>query len=148
MTTDLFVNIPTADLERAKRFFTGLGWRLDPRFTDENAAAVVIDDHAFLMVLDRAFYKGFIGDKEVGDPATTSLALIAFGLPSREAVDEFIERVTEAGGAVGPTQDYGFMYQRQFDDPDGNHFEPFWFDTSTLAADPSAAQVPEEPSGE
>lgn len=20
------------------------------------------------------------------------------------------------------------MYQRQFDDPDGNHFEPFWMD--------------------
>ena len=31
-----------------------------------------------------------------------------------------------AGGRIGDTDDYPFMYQRQFDDPDGYHYSPFW----------------------
>jgi predicted lactoylglutathione lyase len=30
------------------------------------------------------------------------------------------------GGRIGDTDDYPFMYQRQFDDPDGYHYSPFW----------------------
>jgi len=134
----IFVNLPIADVERSKAFFTAIGWSINPNFTDENAACVVIDEEKYLMVLRRDFYAGFLDGKEVGDPATTSLALIAFDLPSREDVDAFIDRVTAAGGKVGPTQDLGFMYQRQFDDPDGNHFEPFWMDPAAAAGGPPA----------
>jgi len=126
--TNLFVNLPTSDVERAKTFFAAIGWRINPLFTDENAVCVMIDDDKFLMVLRRDFYAGFLDDKQVGDPATTSLALMAFSLDSREAVDEFAARAEAAGARLGRTQDFGFMYQRQFDDPDGNHFEPFWMD--------------------
>ena len=90
--TNFFVNLPTSDVERAKTFFTAIGWRLNPLFTDENAACVMIDDDKFLMVLARDYYQGFLDGtgKQVGDPATTSLALISFSLDSREgwAVDQ------------------------------------------------------------
>jgi predicted lactoylglutathione lyase len=136
----IFVNLPIADVERSKAFFTAIGWTINENFTDENAACVVIDDSTYLMVLRRDFYQGFLDPvgKQVGDPATTSLALIAFDLPSRDAVDEFIGRVEAAGGKVGGTQDLGFMYQRQFDDPDGNHFEPFWMDAGAAQSGPPA----------
>lgn len=82
------------------------------------------------MVLRREFYDSFLEGtgKVSGNAKTTSLALISFDLPSRESVDEFAERAAAAGGKLGKTQDLGFMYQRQFDDPDGNHFEPFFMD--------------------
>ena len=32
----------------------------------------------------------------------------------------------EMYAAVGDTDDYPFMYQRQFDDLDGYHYSPFW----------------------
>ncbi len=81
------------------------------------------------MILRRDFYSGFLPEgKTIGDPATTSLALIAFDLPSKADVDAFMDGVVAAGGKSGKTVDLGFMYQRQFDDPDGNHFEPFWMD--------------------
>lgn len=134
----IFVNLPTADVERAKTFYTALGWSINELFSDENAACVVIDETTYLMVLRRDFYAGFLDGKEVGDPATTSLALISFDLPSKEAVDAFIERVEAAGGKVGKTNDLGFMYQRQFDDPDGNHFEPFWMDPAAAVDGPPA----------
>lgn len=129
----IFINLPVSDLERSQAFFTALGWTINDDFTDDNAACVVIDDRTFLMILRRDYYATFLPEpKRVGDPATTSLALIAFDLPSREAVDAFVSRVTDAGGTVGETQDLGFMYQRQFDDPDGNHFEPFWMDPTAV----------------
>ncbi|MEU1888456.1 hypothetical protein ABZ491_23590 [Micromonospora rifamycinica] len=49
--------------------------------------------------------------------------------------DELIDRAGAAGGRIGDTDDYPFMYQRQFDDPDGYHYSPFWMKTDT---DPAA----------
>ncbi len=136
MKTNIFVNLPTADVSRALAFFSALGWTINPLFTDENAVCVVIDDDKYLMVLRRDFYAGFLDGKQLGDPATTSLALVAFSLDSREAVDAFIDRAETAGARIGRTQDFGFMYQRQFDDPDGNHFEPFWMDPAASEQGP------------
>ena len=62
----------------------------------------------------------------VGGPDTPSKVTVSFDLPSREAVDEIVERARAAGGRIGDTDDYPFMYQRQFDDPDGYHYSPFW----------------------
>ena len=134
----IFINLPVADVERAKAFFVAIGWSINENFTDENAACVVIEDDKYLMVLRRDFYQTFLDDKQVGDPATTSLALISFDLPSKGDVDAFVDRVAAAGGVVGRTQDLGFMYQRQFDDPDGNHFEPFWMDPVAAENGPPA----------
>ncbi|OJX65623.1 MAG: hypothetical protein BGO95_01860 [Micrococcales bacterium 73-13] len=134
----IFVNLPVADVERSKAFFTAIGWSINEQFTDENAACVVLDEDKFLMVLRRDFYATFLEGKQVGDPVTTSLALVSFDLPSKEEVDAFIDRVAAAGGEVGKTSDLGFMYQRQFDDPDGNHFEPFWMDPVAAESGPPA----------
>jgi len=134
----IFINLPVENVDRAKAFYTALGWSINENFTDENAACVVIDDDKYLMVLRRDFYATFLDGKAVGDPTTTSLALVSFDLPSKEAVDAFAERAAAAGARIGKTQDLGFMYQRQFDDPDGNHFEPFWMDPVAAESGPPA----------
>jgi len=44
--------------------------------------------------------------------------------PSRPAVDATLERVLAAGGSEPtPARDYGFMYQRSFEDLDGHLWE-------------------------
>ncbi len=135
----IFVNIPAADLSRSRAFYEGIGWSINESFSDENAICVVMEQDKFLMVLRRDFYQGFLPEgKQVGDPATTSLALVSFDLPSREDVDAFVARAADAGGAAGAPKDLGFMYQHQFDDPDGNHFEPFWMDPVAAQSGPPA----------
>ena len=62
----------------------------------------------------------------VGGPGTPSKVTVSFDLGSREAVDELVERAGAAGGRIGDIDDYPFMYQRQFDDPEGYHYSPFW----------------------
>lgn len=134
MTTNVFVNLPTSDLDRAKAFYSGLGWRIEPNFTDQNAACIVIDENVFLMMLTRDFFATFT-DKPIADPHTSAQVETALSRDSREEVDALLEKVLAAGGAEPrPAQDYGFMYARDFEDPDGNHF-------SALYMDPKAAEI-------
>jgi predicted lactoylglutathione lyase len=126
---NFFANIPVADLDRSRAFFTALGWATDERFGDVNAACFVLDDGVHLMLTTRDFFAGLgDGSKQVGDPAATTLVAFAFDFPSRDDVDAFIERARGAGAKIGATDDYGFMYQRDFQDPDGHQFAPFWMD--------------------
>lgn len=138
MATQIFVNLPTGDLERSKAFYTGIGWSINPLFTDENAACVVIDENLYLMILTREFFATFT-DKPIVDPRTSLQVETAFSRDSREAVDAIIEKVIAAGGTEHrETQDYGFMYARAFEDPDGNLFSALWMDPVAAEHGPDA----------
>lgn len=120
MRTNIFVSYPTDDLERSTAFYTALGATINPLFTDDNAACLVWDENIFTMVLKREFFATFT-DKQVGDAATTAQFQIAFSRDSREDVDAVIEAgLAAAGSEHGQVQDYGFMYARDLEDPDGN----------------------------
>ena len=131
--TNIFVNLPTTDLERAKAFYEALGFSINPNFTDENAACVVLSDTIYFMVLTRE-YLGTFTDKEIIDPKTQAQVSIALTRDSREEVDEVLAKGLAAGGSEPrPVQDYGFMYSRDLDDPDGNNL-------SFLFMEPAAAE--------
>ncbi|SEN80670.1 glyoxalase [Cryobacterium sp. TMT1-3] len=138
MVTSIFVNLPTIDLDRSKAFFTALGWSINPLFTDENAACIVIEENLYLMVLTRDFFATFT-DKPIADPSTTVLTQTAFSRDSREEVDLIVDTAL-AAGATEPraAQDYGFMYARDFQDPDGNEFSALWMDPVAAEQGPEA----------
>jgi uncharacterized protein len=118
--TNLFVSYPVADLERSKVFYTALGATVNPALTDENANCFVWADNIYTMTLKREFFASMT-EKQVGDPATNAQFQVAFTRESREEVDRVIEAGLAAGGREpGPAQDYGFMYTRDVEDPDGN----------------------------
>lgn len=120
MDTSIFVNIPTTDLERSKAFYEALGFTINPLFTDENAACIVVSDTIYFMVLTREFL-GTFTDKQIIDPKTHAQTAISFTRDSREDVDSIMEGALAAGGSEPrPAQDYGFMYSRDLEDPDGN----------------------------
>ena len=138
MATQVFVNLPTTDLERAKAFYTGLGWKIEPNFTDDNAACIVIDVNVFLMVLTREFFATFT-DKPIADPKTSLQVQTALSSDSRAAVDALAERALAAGGREPrDAQDIGFMYSRSFEDPDGNLFSTLWMDPVAAESGPEA----------
>ena len=47
----LFVNIVVRDLKASMDFFRKLGFEFNPKFTDENAACMIVSDEAFFMLL-------------------------------------------------------------------------------------------------
>ncbi|MFT4283651.1 MAG: VOC family protein [Protaetiibacter sp.] len=137
--TSMFVNLPVTDLERAKAFYTALGFSINPLFTDHNAACVVVEDgHSYFMILVRDFFQTFT-DRPIGNPAEAVSVSTAIFVDSREAVDKAIADGIAAGGVEErPAADYGFMYQRQLTDPDGNLLEFGWMNPAAAEQGPEA----------
>ena len=137
--TAMFVNLPVTDLERAKAFYTALGFTINPVFSDHNAACVVVEeDHSYFMILMREYFQTFT-DLPIGDPAVNPTVATAIFLDSREAVDRAVGDGLAAGGSEAhPATDYGFMYQRQLTDPDGNILEFGYMDPAAAEQGPEA----------
>jgi predicted lactoylglutathione lyase len=137
--TAMFVNLPVTDLERAKAFYTAIGFTINPAFTDHNAACVVVEeDHSYFMILVRDFFQTFT-DLPIGDPAVSPSVSTAIFVDSRDTVDARVSDGLAAGGSEPrPAADYGFMYQRQLADPDGNLLEFGWMDPVAAAQGPQA----------
>ena len=137
--TAMFVNLPVTDLERAKAFYTALGFTINPLFTDHNAACVVVEeDHSAFMLLTREYFQTFT-DLPLGDPAVSPSVSTAVFLDSRDAVDATAAAGLAAGGTEPrPASDYGFMYQRGLTDPDGNVLEFGWMDPAAAEQGPGA----------
>ena len=132
--TNVFVNLPTTDLERAKAFYVALGCEINPQFTDDNGACVVWGDNVYFMVITREFFSTFT-DKPIADPNASLQVSVAFSRDSREEVDAIMAKGLAAGGTEPkPAQDYGFMYSRDLDDPDGNSL-------GFLFMEPAAAEI-------
>lgn len=55
----IFVNLPVADLARARAFYEALGFTRNPQFSDDTAAAMVWSDAIFVMLLTHAKWQGF-----------------------------------------------------------------------------------------
>ncbi|MDN4598205.1 VOC family protein [Leifsonia virtsii] len=138
MSLNIFVNFTTDDLDRSKAFYEALGYSINPMFTDDNAACVVLSDTIYFMVQTREFYATFT-DKQIIDPHTQAGASVALSQDSREAVDAIVARGLEAGGSEPrPAQDYGFMYSRDLEDPDGNLLSFLFMEPAAVEKGPEA----------
>lgn len=132
MATKIFVNLPVKDLDKTVEFFTKLGFKFNPRFTDENATCMIVGDDIFIMLLVEKFFKSFT-KKEIVDATKGTEAIIALSAESKENVDEMIRKALEAGGsAPDKPQDQGWMYGHGFQDLDGHLWEVLWMDPATI----------------
>ncbi len=125
----IFVNLPVTDLKRSIAFYEVVGATLNPQFTDETAACMVFSEAIHVMLLTHAKYRQFTA-KPIADAHATSGVLLCVSAEGRAEVDATVERAGGAGGRTDPgqLQDYGFMYGRSFEDPDGHHWEVMWMD--------------------
>ena len=137
----IFVNLPVTDLARATAFYEAIGAEKNPQFSDHTASCMVLSETIFVMLLTHDKFRQFT-PKAIANAKETSEVLICLSAESREAVDRMTERAGAAGGRTdpGPKQDYGFMYGRSFEDPDGHIWEVMWMDME--AAETAAAMEP------
>ena len=133
MATQIFVNLPVKDLDKSKEFFTRLGFTINPQFTDENAACVVISEDIYAMILQEKFFKTFIQKKEITDATKSAEVLVALSAGSKEKVNEMADKALAAGASkLREPEDHGFMYSRSFQDIDGHVWEVLWMDPATV----------------
>ncbi len=128
----IFVNLPVTDLDRAKAFYAALGFENNAQFTDETAAAMVIEENIVVMLLTRDKFNSFLAGP-AGDPAEATAVLNAISAASREEADDLLSRALDNGGKPWrPAQDHGFMYGTSWADPDGNVWEAVWMDPAAV----------------
>ena len=139
MSKMIFVNLPVSDLTRATAFYEAVGATKNEQFCDGTASCMVFSETIHVMLLTHDKFRQFT-PKAIADARTSTEVLICLSAESREAVDAMVEKAV--GGKVDPTpkQDYGFMYGRSFEDPDGHIFEVMWMDVE--AAKAAMAQCP------
>ncbi|WP_437765203.1 VOC family protein [Sorangium sp. So ce281] len=128
MSHKLFVSLPIKNLDRTVAFFKALGLTFNPKVTGDQAACMLIGEHAYAMLLVEPFFKT-LTKKEICDTATHVEGAFGLSCASRAEVDAMVAKALAGGGKeAGPPEDHGFMYSRSFEDLDGHHWEVVWMD--------------------
>ena len=140
----IFVNLPVTDLDKSKAFYEAIGAANNPAFTDDTAACMVVEEGSIhVMLLTHAKWADFT-TKMIPDARTHAQVLLCLSADSRDAVDGQVDKAVKAGGKADPTptQDFGFMYGRSYEDPDGHIWEVMWMDPTAIpAGEPAEASV-------
>ncbi|MGY3621201.1 VOC family protein [Bradyrhizobium sp. USDA 10063] len=139
MSKLIFVNLPVSDLARSTAFYQAIGAAKNPQFSDDTGSCMVFSDTIHAMLLTHDKFRQFT-PKKIADARTTSEVLICLSADSRDAVDDITGKAKDAGGNADPSpkQDYGFMYSRSFEDPDGHIWEVVWMDVEAATKAQSA----------
>jgi len=121
----IYVNLPVRDLQKSKAFFASLGFGFEPKFTDENAACMIVEkDSIYAMLLAEPFFKTFIDSRTIADAKKSTEVLLALSCSSDDEVKDLVAKAGKSGGKpFRDPADHGFMYQHAFEDPDGHVWE-------------------------
>lgn len=129
----IFVNLAVRELKRSMDFFAKLGFTFNPKFTDDKAACMIVNEDAFVMLLAEPFFKTFT-KREICDTSSHTEGLFALSSPSRTEVDDLVRKAIAAGGKHAMDRvDHGFMYGGSFYDLDGHHWEVIWMDPAAVS---------------
>ncbi|MGQ0686220.1 VOC family protein [Bradyrhizobium sp.] len=131
----IFVNLPITDLSRSIAFYEAIGAVKNEQFSDHTAACMVLSDTIHAMLLTHDKFRQFTS-KKIADAKTSCEVLLCVSADSRDEVDDMVNKAEGAGGDPDPTptQDFGFMYGRSFEDPDGHIWEVMWMDVEAAKA--------------
>jgi predicted lactoylglutathione lyase len=128
MQTTLFISLPVKDPAASKAFYEALGYKANPKMGE--AACVMISDAVSVMFATREQFEQ-ISPKPLSDATKTCQVLLSLTCGSREEVDALVAKAVAAGGTQAHApEDYGFMYQSGFYDPDGHGWGLTWMDPS------------------
>ena len=141
MSRMIFINLPVTDLERSVRFYEAIGARKEPKFSNGQAAMMVLSDVIHIMLLTHDFYRTFT-NRPIAEPRGTSQVLLCISCESRAEVDSITNAAAAAGGKVDVSPEDqtgdGPMYGRDFEDPDGHQWSPMWMDPEFAEKGPAA----------
>lgn len=136
MSKQIFINLAVKDLQKSMDFYTALGFKNNPQFSDDSAKCMVWSEHIFVMIMTHEKFAGFTS-KPLADTKNNIAGLFSLSLNSIDEVHTMMENGLNAGG-VEPHEmrDYGFMQQRTIEDFDGHTWEIFYLDISKFPKQP------------
>ncbi|QQL48911.1 VOC family protein [Mucilaginibacter ginkgonis] len=131
MTKELWLNLPVADVAKARAFFKAIGFDTPdtPGNTANSGVVIVGTKKVAVMLFENQAFKN-VTQNGLVDTATASEIMISFDVNSREAVGEVAQNVTAAGGHVfaPPAEIQGWMYGCAFTDLDGHRWNALYME--------------------
>ena len=135
MSRELWLNLPVREPDRAKAFYTQIGFRLNEQYASQDGSfsLIVGDNQVVLMLFPESSFSGFAGNVVVDSRQGTEV-LFSLGANSKDEVDEIAFKVEGAGGTVfsKPSEHGGWMYGCGFADPDGHRWNVLYMDMSKM----------------
>ena len=130
MSSQIFINLPVANLSKSVALYEALGFSVNPQFSDESGKCMVWDESIFVMLLSHDKFNQFIS-KPIADTKSAVASLLSISVASIDAVNETMEKGLQLGGIEpNPARVYPFMVQRTMEDFDGHTWEFFHMDMS------------------
>lgn len=133
MAKQMYLNIAVKNLPQSMAFFRKLGFSYNMKFTNKNAACLVISKNINVMLLTNKFFKTFVEKKKIVDPKKECEAIMGLAVSSRKEVDSMFSKAIKAGGKKGKDgYDYGWAYGKTFENLDGHIWEVFSMDIKKM----------------
>ncbi|WP_413292374.1 VOC family protein [Bdellovibrio sp. HCB185ZH] len=134
MKNDFWLNLPTKDLPRARKFFTDLGFEMNqvPGNPTHMVSMVLGEKKIIVNIFEEALFREFIGGHKVTDARESNEVLFSLGADSPQEVDQWMDKAVKAGATVYGKPGYkdGWMYGAGFVDPDGHRWNLLFMDMS------------------
>jgi predicted lactoylglutathione lyase len=130
MANQIFINLAVNDLQKSMDFYSALGFKNNPQFSDNSAKCMVWGENIFVMIMTKERFATF-ATKPIADTKSNVAALFSLSVESLDVVNSIMSNGLAAGGTeVNELKDYGFMQQRTIEDFDGHTWEIFYMDIS------------------
>lgn len=128
MINSIFVNLPVKDLKRSIAFFTELGFKFNPQFSNEEGTCMILGKDMYAMLLVEKLFSDFT-KRPIGETPKTSEVITSLMLENRADVDVLADKALKAGAVkYSDPVEMDFMYNRAFQDLDGHLWEVGWMD--------------------
>ncbi|WP_207531948.1 VOC family protein [Desertivirga arenae] len=135
MIKELWLNLPVKDVQKAREFYTSIGFEHNTRFqeTPQMASLFVGGKKTVLMLFSESVFQGF-SQLPVADTREAASVLFSIDAESPQEIDELAEKVKNAGGTIygNPGESQGWMYGCGFTDLDGHRWSAIYMDMSKM----------------
>ncbi len=129
----VFLNLPVADVQRSREFFTALGYGFNEEMCNGEGLALELGPNHYAMLLASDFFDRFHSGQRVAVGQHEILTCLS--AESRDEVDDVVDRALEVGASSLRTEESGdFMYGRSFVDLDSHIWEIMWMDLEKARA--------------
>ncbi len=130
MPRTITISLPVSNLPASIAFYSALGFINNPQFSDDNAAFMVWSETINVMLLSHEKWATFT--TRPIPPSTSSEVALNISCESRDEVDSMNQIAAAHGGTadINPVEEHGFMYGRDFADPDGHIWGAAWMELS------------------
>jgi predicted lactoylglutathione lyase len=137
MPKDFWINLPVADVARARAFFEAIGFGSQGVGAPDMGALKLGEKGLMVMLVQKERFAHFAGGP-VSDATAGAEVMISFDAASRAEVDALPAKVTAAGGTVfaPPVEIDGWMYGAGFQDPDGHRWNILHMDPARMPGRP------------